>query len=73
MIYSSIRSRILTTALLPVVLVVIGLVGFFASSRLGDMHEAHQRWSKLLVNQLAQALGMVSISWSKSFSLRLSA
>lgn len=55
MIYSSIRSRILTTALLPVVLVVIGLVGFFASSRLGDMHEAHQRWSKLLVNQLAQA------------------
>lgn len=53
--YSSIRSRILATALLPVLLVVIGLVGFFASSRLGDMNEAHQRWSKLFVNQLAQA------------------
>ena len=55
MMYPSIRARILGTALLPVVVVVIGLVGFFAYSRLGDLAEAHQRWSKLLVNQLAQA------------------
>ena len=53
--HSSIRVRILATAMLPVVLVVVGLVGFFAFSRLGDMNEAHQQWSKLLVNQLAQA------------------
>lgn len=52
---SSIRLRILATALLPVGLVVLGLVGFFAFSRLGDMNQAHQQWSKLLADQLAQA------------------
>ncbi|MBP8053387.1 MAG: hybrid sensor histidine kinase/response regulator, partial [Burkholderiaceae bacterium] len=51
----TIRSRILATSLLPVALVVAGLVGYFAFSRLGDMREAHTQWSKLLVNRLAQA------------------
>lgn len=51
----SIHSRILATALLPVGLVVVGLVGIFGSTRVGDLNDAHQQRHKLLVNQLAQA------------------
>lgn len=55
MIMSSIRARILATALLPVGLAVIVLVAVFGFSRLGDMNEAFQQRFRLLVNQVAQA------------------
>lgn len=55
MIFSSIRARILAAALLPVGLVVVVLVGVFGFSRVGDMNDAHEQRSKLLVAQVAEA------------------
>ena len=55
MMLSSIRTRLLATALIPVGMVVIVMVSIFGLSRLGDMNEAHQQRFKLLVSQVAQA------------------
>jgi signal transduction histidine kinase/ActR/RegA family two-component response regulator len=55
MMFSSIRSRILATALVPVLAVVIVLVSMNAYIRLADVNEAYQQRSKLLVSQIAQS------------------
>jgi signal transduction histidine kinase/ActR/RegA family two-component response regulator len=51
----TIRSRMLIAALLPVTLVVIAIVGAFWVSRLGDLDEAHQQRTRLMVRQVALA------------------
>lgn len=55
MIFSSIRTRILATALVPVFVVVVVLVSMSAYIRLADVNEAYQQRSKLLVSQIAQS------------------
>lgn len=52
---SSIRARILATALAPVLAVVVVLVSMSAYIRVADTNEAYQQRSKLLVSQIAQS------------------
>lgn len=55
MIFSSIRTRILATALVPVLAVVVVLMSISAYIRLADVNEAYKQRSKLLVSQIAQS------------------
>jgi signal transduction histidine kinase len=55
MMFSSIRTRILATALVPVLVVVIVLLAINAFIRVADVNEAYQQRSKLLVSQIAQS------------------
>lgn len=55
MMLSSIRARILATALVPVLVVVVVLVAMSAYIRVADMKEAYQQRSKLLASQIAQS------------------
>lgn len=55
MIFPSIRTRILATALVPVLVVVVALVSMSAYIRLADVNEAYQQRSKLLLSQIAQS------------------
>jgi signal transduction histidine kinase/CheY-like chemotaxis protein len=55
MMFTPIRIRILATALVPVLAVVVVLVSMSAYIRLADVNEAYQQRSKLLVSQIAQS------------------
>ena len=55
MIFTTIRTRMLAAALLPVTLVIVVLVGVFWSTRVGDLDAAHRQRAKLLVHQVAIA------------------
>lgn len=55
MIFSSIRTRILATALVPVLAVVVVLVAISTYIRLADVKAAYAQRSKLLVSQIAQS------------------
>lgn len=55
MIFTTIRTRMLAAALLPVTLVIVVLVGVFWSTRVGDLDASHRQRAKLLVHQVAIA------------------
>ena len=55
MIFRSIRARILLSALLPVSLAILVLVGFFWSSRLEDASQFYSQRAKLLLRQVAMS------------------
>jgi signal transduction histidine kinase/ActR/RegA family two-component response regulator len=52
---SSIRSRMLVAALVPVLLTVVIIVGVFWSGRVSDLGSAHQQQGRLLVQKVALA------------------
>lgn len=53
--FSSIRSRMLVAALVPVLLTVVIMVGVFWSGRVSDLGSAHQQQARLLVQKVALA------------------
>lgn len=55
MIFSTIRSRMLSAALVPVFLVVVIIVGVFWAGRVADLDASHAQRAKLLVQQVAMA------------------